>query len=225
LKEFLLALPMLLAAMVLHEFAHGYAAFKQGDDTAARRGRLTFNPIPHIDLWMTILLPALLWNMSGGQFLFGGAKPVPVDPRKFRDYRRGDIIVSSAGIIANLCLYVTCLVAMIVIGLLGQAASSPPATLVALQKMFFWGVWLNLLFAFFNLIPMPPLDGSRILFHFLPETARKGYMQIQRFGILILIGILWFFPNVLHVLLLPALVLLRVSLGLAAPFSLQPLGF
>ena len=96
LGDFLLALPVLVMSMVAHEYAHGYAALRQGDNTAKALGRLTFNPIKHIDPWMSLLLPAMLWFGSGGQFLFGGAKPVPVNPRNYRHYRRGDIIVSLA---------------------------------------------------------------------------------------------------------------------------------
>lgn len=103
---FLLALPVLVLSMVAHEYAHGYAALRQGDNTAKLLGRLTFNPVKHIDPWMSLLLPAMLWFGSGGQFLFGGAKPVPVNPRNYRHYRRGDIIVSLAGIAANLVLAV-----------------------------------------------------------------------------------------------------------------------
>ena len=89
LGEFLLVLPVLIMSMVAHEYAHGYAALRQGDGTAKALGRLTMNPLKHIDPWMSVLLPAMLWFGSGGRFLFGGAKPVPVNPRNYRQYRRG----------------------------------------------------------------------------------------------------------------------------------------
>ena len=95
---------MLVFAMVAHEYAHAAVALRQGDDTAYMLGRVTLNPLPHIDPWMSILLPALLWFGSGGTFTFGGAKPVPVNPRKYRNYRKGDILVSAAGVTTNLIL-------------------------------------------------------------------------------------------------------------------------
>ena len=101
LSDLLLALPMLLFALVAHEVAHGWAALRQGDDTAYKLGRLTFNPLPHIDPVMTLLVPVALWVLSSGQFTFGGARPVPITPRNFRNYRRGDLIVSSAGVVTN----------------------------------------------------------------------------------------------------------------------------
>ena len=99
---------MLVFAMVAHEYAHAVTALQQGDDTAYTLGRVTLNPLPHIDPWMSLLLPALLWFGSGGQFTFGGAKPVPVNSRKFRNFRRGDIIVSAAGVTTNLLLSLVC---------------------------------------------------------------------------------------------------------------------
>ncbi len=95
---------MLVFAMTAHEYAHAATALRQGDDTAYLLGRVTLNPIPHIDPWMSLALPALLWFGSGGRFTFGGAKPVPVNPRKYRKYVRGDILVSSAGVITNFFL-------------------------------------------------------------------------------------------------------------------------
>ena len=93
----LLFVPILLFSVIAHEYAHGYAALKQGDNTALAAGRLTWNPIKHIDPWMTVLLPVLLYYLSRGTVVLGGAKPVPVDPRNYRNYRRGDIIVSLDG--------------------------------------------------------------------------------------------------------------------------------
>ncbi|MGE5688541.1 MAG: site-2 protease family protein, partial [Gemmatimonadota bacterium] len=95
-------------SLVAHEYAHGVAALRQGDDTAYMLGRLTLNPLPHIDPVMSVLMPALLLFVSGGRFAFGGAKPVPVNPRKYRNYKRGDIIVSAAGVVTNLGLSLAC---------------------------------------------------------------------------------------------------------------------
>ena len=101
LNDLLLALPVLGFSLVAHEYAHGIAAYQQGDDTAYMLGRLTFNPIPHIDPWMSIAFPASLWFTSNGAFTFGGAKPIPVNPRKYRNSTRGEITVSSEGVMTN----------------------------------------------------------------------------------------------------------------------------
>ena len=111
---------MLVFAMVAHEYAHAVTALQQGDDTAYTLGRVTLNPVPHIDPWMSLLLPALLWFGSGGRFTFGGAKPVPVNSRKFRNYRRGDIIVSAAGVVTNLLLALVFSVLFVLLGLIAR---------------------------------------------------------------------------------------------------------
>src|SRR5437868_2876551 len=120
-QQFILVAPVLLFSMVAHEYAHGYAALKQGDTTAYSLGRLTWNPIPHIDPFMTILLPLLMYFTTGGRIAFGGAKPVPVDPRNYRNFKRGDIIVSLAGVATNALIAICCVPLIIVIGLIGRA--------------------------------------------------------------------------------------------------------
>ncbi len=225
LQEFFLALPVLLFSMVAHEYAHGYAALRQGDPTAYQLGRLTLNPLKHIDLWMTILMPAMLWFASNGGFIFGGAKPVPVNPRNYRNYRRGDIIVSLAGITANLILFVGCFVGSVAVGMLGGAIPAAADSLGLLQRMLFWGIWLNLLLAFFNLIPIPPLDGSHVFYHLLPPSIGAQYRAISRFGFLILLGLIVFAPRFFFILLLPAIAATRVALDFAEPYALRPFGF
>ncbi len=210
--------------MVAHEYAHGYAALRQGDNTAKVLGRLTFNPLKHIDPWLTVLLPAMLWFGSGGRFLFGGAKPVPVNPRNYRHYRRGDIIVSMAGIVTNLGLFVAFCLAAVAIGVIGNGFVTVPGWLVTLQRVLFWGVWFNLLLANFNLIPIPPLDGSHVFYHLLPPELGLKYRQVSRYGFLILLGLIFFAPQALFVMLLPAIFLLRTSLMLMGPFTLVPFG-
>jgi Zn-dependent protease len=221
-QDFLLALPVLLFSMVAHEYAHGYAALRQGDDTALLLGRLTFNPARHIDPWMSVLLPALLWFGSNGRFVFGGAKPVPVDPRKYRRYRSGDIIVSSAGIVVNLGLAVLFLGASVLIGILGGGAGPASGVLVLLQQMTLTGIWLNLMLACFNLIPIPPLDGSHILYHFLPPAIGAQFRAFSQYGLLVLPLLMIFLPSVFSFLLLPAFALNRAAMSVAAPYSLQP---
>ena len=213
-------------SMVAHEYAHGYAALRQGDTTAKALGRLTFNPVKHIDPWLTILLPAMLWFGSGGRFLFGGAKPVPVNPGNYRNYRRGDIIVSMAGIATNLVLFVVFCGLAVVVGILGVGNSGPAGSslLVTLQRVLFWGIWFNLLLANFNLIPIPPLDGSHVFYHLLPPELGLKYRQLSRYGFLILLALIFFVPGALSIMLLPAIGMLRLVLSLMSPFILVPFG-
>ena len=226
LGDFLLALPVLVMSMVAHEYAHGYAALRQGDNTAKALGRLTFNPIKHIDPWMSLLLPAMLWFGSGGRFLFGGAKPVPVNPRNYRHYRRGDIIVSLAGIATNLALVVVFVILTVGIGIVGRGAEGGVVrgVLVATQGMLFLGVWFNLLLANFNLIPIPPLDGSHVLSHLLPSEIGAKYRELSRYGILILMVMLLFFRQALSILLLPAFYALDWAMAIVRPFSIASVG-
>jgi Zn-dependent protease len=209
---------MLVFAMCAHEYAHAATALRQGDDTAYRLGRVTLNPLPHIDPWMSILMPALIWFGSHGQYTFGGAKPVPVDSRKFRDYVKGDLLVSVAGVATNLMIALICSVLFVLLGLM--AASLPPAIpmLDTAQRMMVYGIWLNLVLCFFNLIPVPPLDGSHLLYHALPPQAGNWYRGLQRFGYLPLFILLFLFPPVVSVLLTPAYAIRDVLLGVILPF-------
>ncbi|MGQ0538352.1 MAG: site-2 protease family protein [Gemmatimonadaceae bacterium] len=181
----ILGLPVLLFSMVAHEYAHGYAALKQGDPTAYQLGRLTWNPLKHIDPFFTILLPILTLWLSG--FFFGGAKPVPVVPRNYRNFKRGDIIVSLAGIATNLALAVAFAVAVPLVGLLGQLIPALTLSFSILQAMFLLGVWANLILAFFNLLPIPPLDGSHVMKYLLPPAWSLQYQSLGRYGIFLLL--------------------------------------
>ncbi len=171
--------------MVAHEYAHGYAALKQGDPTAYQLGRLTWNPLKHIDPFMTVLLPILTMWSSG--FIFGGAKPVPVVPRNYRNFKRGDIIVSLAGIAANLALAVLFTILVPLVGLLGKAIPALTLSLSIIQIMFLLGVNVNLMLAFFNLLPIPPLDGSHVMKYLLPPAWSLRYQQLGMYGIFLLL--------------------------------------
>jgi Zn-dependent protease len=171
--------------MVAHEYAHGYAALRQGDATAYMLGRLTWNPLKHIDPFMTVLLPIL--TFFGGGFLFGGAKPVPVVPRNYRNYRRGDIIVSMAGIVTNLGLFFVAVALFVLFGILGRAIPAANDTLAILQLMMVYGIAFNLMLAMFNLLPLPPLDGSHVMKYLLPPAWALRYQQLGGYGILILV--------------------------------------
>lgn len=211
---------MLLFSMVAHEYAHAEAAYRQGDDTAYMLGRLTMNPLKHIDPFMTVLLPILLWVTSGGRWTFGAAKPVPVNPRKYRNYVSGDIIVSLAGIATNLVLFVVFTGVFALLGLLAQALPQMTATFGILQSMARFGMLINLILAFFNLIPIPPLDGSHVLYHLLPPAAGLRYRQFARFGFLPIMALTFFLPGVVQVLLWPAAKLMQFGVGLVRGFAL-----
>ena len=184
LQQFLLVAPVLLFSMVAHEYAHGWAALKQGDPTAFQLGRLTWNPLKHIDPFFTVLLPIL--TFFGGGFIFGGAKPVPVVARNYRNYRRGDIIVSMAGIVTNLILAVVCTVLFVAIGLVGRALPDLNDSLALLQFMMRYGIIIRLVLAMFNLLPIPPLDGSHVMKYLLPPAWSLRYQQLGMYGIFVL---------------------------------------
>jgi Zn-dependent protease len=206
--------------MVAHEYAHGYAALRQGDDTALKAGRLTWNPLKHIDPVMTIMMPIITFVGSNHAFAFGGAKPVPVDPRLYRNYRRGDIIVSLAGVTVNLALAVIFTILLVPLGLLGRNATALLPSLAILQAMFRYGVVLNLVLVSFNLIPIPPLDGSHVFKHLLPATLAEYYVRFQRFGFLVLILLLTVGQSVLNAWMAPAMALNDLAMRSVSPFLL-----
>ena len=206
--------------MVAHEYAHAEAAYRQGDTTAYMLGRLTLNPLKHIDPFMTVLLPILTWYGSGHKWAFGGAKPVPVNPRNYRHYVRGDIIVSLAGIAVNLVLFVIFTALFATVGTIAQALPSFVPTLEILQRMMFWGLWYNLVLAFFNLIPIPPLDGSHVFYHLLPPGAGMQYRQLQRYGFLPIMLVSFMLPGVIRFFLWPAFQLVQLALTMIGPVAL-----
>ena len=198
--------------MVAHEYAHAEAAYRQGDDTAYMLGRLTLNPLKHIDPIMTVLLPVVLWLSHAG-FLFGAAKPVPVNPRKYRQLVRGDVIVSLAGIVVNLALFVVFTGLFGAVGLVGRRVPGLAGSLGIFQEMMYQGMRLNLVLAFFNLIPIPPLDGSHVFYHLLPPGWGLKYRRFYALGMLPLLLILWLAPGVINVFLWPAQQLLNLGLA------------
>ena len=217
-QEFLLIAPVLLFSMVAHEYAHGYAAFKQGDATAYQLGRLTWNPLKHIDPFMTVVLPALTFFLGG--FIFGGAKPVPVNPRNYRQYRRGDIIVSLAGVFVNALIAIGCTLAIVLLGAIGRAAPAVNDTMSILQLMMRWGILFNLVLIFFNLIPIPPLDGSHVMKYLLPPAWSLRYQRIGMYGLPILILLLTIGRPLLNAWMTPMYFLLHHAERAVAPFFL-----
>ncbi len=223
LSDFILSLPVLLFSLVAHEYAHARTALWQGDDTGYSLGRVTLNPLPHIDPWMSILVPAILWFTSNGTFLFGGAKPVPVTPRKYKHYVRGDLIVSSAGVITNFFLAFGCAGLFVLLGLLGNVMPGVTEGLATLQRMMLYGIQLNLILCFFNLIPIPPLDGSHLLYHALPAEIGAQYRSIGRFGFIPILILIMFLPAVLSFLLTPSYWGFAQFYHLVSPFGLGEL--
>jgi Zn-dependent protease len=211
LESLVYLLPILLFSVIVHECAHGYVAEWWGDPTARMLGRLTLNPLPHIDLFGSILVPGLLL-LSGSGILFGWAKPVPVTPQNFRDRRLGDITVSLAGPASNVLL------ALLLAGVLAVGSSLAGGSEISLPlyRLCAYGILLNLVLAVFNLLPVPPLDGSHVVANLLPRPAAYAYQSMGQYGLLI-VFLLLFIPGLLEVVFLPARVatqiLLTLSLG------------
>jgi len=211
--------PVLLFSMVAHEYAHAEAAYRQGDQTAYMLGRLTLNPLKHIDPFMTVIFPiVLIW--SHAPFVFGAAKPVPVNPRNYRKYVRGDIILSLAGIATNLVLFVVSAIGFALVGLAGQGAPALEGTFAIMQQMMAWGMKLNLILAFFNLIPIPPLDGSHVLKFLLPPGAGLRFRQLYAFGFFPILLVVWFLPGVVNVFLWPVGRLMALAISVVGTFQL-----
>jgi Zn-dependent protease len=189
-QDLLIQLPVLIFSIVLHEVAHGWVARQQGDPTAAMLGRLTLNPIPHIDPMGSLLLPALL-AVTNSPFLFGWAKPVPVNPRNFRNYKRGDILVSLAGVFVNFLLAIafTLVWAATQWGL--RLTPDLASSWLVLGAMAQYGIRINLILMLFNLIPIPPLDGSHVFAYLLPTRLAFRYRQIGMAGTAIIFVLLF----------------------------------
>ena len=219
LEDILLQIPVLLFSIVAHEYAHAEAAYRQGDTTAYMLGRLTLNPLKHIDPFMTIILPTLL-ILSHAPFVFGAAKPVPVNPRNYRRYVRGDIIVSLAGIATNLALFILSAIVFALIGLVAKSLDTTAYSLGLLQRMMFWGMYTNLVLACFNLIPIPPLDGSHVLKQLLPPAAGMQYRQLYALGIIPIVLVMWLLPGVIRLFMWPGIQLLTGALRLVLPLGL-----
>ncbi len=186
LERVLTALPILLLSLTAHEFAHAWMALRQGDDTAYMLGRVTLDPRAHLEPVGSLLFPIMAIGM--GMPLLGWAKPVPTNPRKYRHYKRGDILVSIAGVLANLVLALLFAVAVFLYQVtVGGSDASP--FLETLLDMLAFGVLGNVSLIFFNLLPIPPLDGSHVFYHLLPPSLGASYRQLQPYGMLILWGL------------------------------------
>lgn len=182
--EIIILAPPILLALTLHEIAHGLVAYRLGDPTARNAGRLSLNPLKHLDPLGTIAFFL---------FKFGWAKPVPVNPRYFKDVKQGMLLVALAGPVSNLVLAVASAIilkGLAFIVLQGEATPSMTGAFYPLMLMLAASVWINLVLCVLNLLPIPPLDGSKILAGLLPDQLAASYMKIGRFGFIILLVLL-----------------------------------
>jgi Zn-dependent protease len=189
-----------LFAISVHESAHAYVAWRCGDPTARMLGRVTLNPLKHIDPWGTVIIPAIC--IASHVPVFGWAKPTPVNSRNFKDVVKSDILTSLAGPASNMMVAVASVLLLIVIkhatsGTFGRGTAMEPIVLLLYTAML-----INVLLAVFNCIPIPPLDGSHVLRHFLPESAMRAYQMIGTFA---LIALLFFGGPLLNALMAPFL--------------------
>ncbi len=178
--DFIFYFLVIVPSAIIHEYAHGLAADMLGDPTARYAGRLTINPIPHIDLWGTILMPITLSLLTGGKFLFAYAKPVPYNPYNLKNQKWGPAMVAIAGPAANLLLAIAFAVVVRIL---------PPSSFTAILSII---VYANVMLTIFNLVPIPPLDGSKILYALLPDSARGVRNFLDKNGFIILLFFIFF---------------------------------
>ena len=185
--EFIFQIAILLFSVVVHEVSHGAVAYALGDPTAKNEGRLTLNPLSHLDFFGSIVLPIILYMTAG--FIFGWAKPVPYNPYNLKNQKYGPALVGIAGPLSNLIVAVA-------FGFLirfSYVLSLPQAFL----KIAFFIAFLNLILAVFNLVPIPPLDGSKILFALLPARSVEFQATLERYGIFVLLIFIFFFSGII----------------------------
>lgn len=188
-----LSIVILIFSVIIHEVSHGMAAFLLGDPTAKYAGRLTLNPINHLDLWGSFVVPALL-IFSGVGIVFGWAKPVPYNPYNLRDQKYGPAIVGAAGPLSNLALALIAGVSIRILLVLGVSENLLVFNVLAIF------IYINILLLVFNLLPIPPLDGSKLLFTFLPISEHTKAM-LDQYGFIILFVFIFMFSNVIGLLM------------------------
>jgi Zn-dependent protease len=200
--DFAIQLAVILFAISFHESAHAWTAWKLGDTTAKDLGRISLNPIRHLDPFGSVLLPALMYILSSGRMIFGAAKPTPVDLRNTRNPRLANLLVSAAGPVSNFLLATVSLAALLAIkqgapnvivdlALAIQGDRFASGTMAPVTYVLFQFTVVNVLLGVFNLIPIPPLDGSGVVVSLFGGSVARAYMTIAPFGFMILILLLW----------------------------------
>jgi Zn-dependent protease len=217
--DFAIQLAVILFAISFHESAHAWSALQFGDTTARDLGRISLNPIRHIDPFGSVLLPIILYVMSSGRFMFGAAKPTPVDLRNTKNPRLANLVVSAAGPLSNFLLCLVGIAALRVIGATVPGALDEldvalrykqfaPGAVAPITYLLFYFCMVNMMLGVFNLIPIPPLDGSGVLASAIGEPAQRLFATIAPFGFIILILLLS--SGVLNKLLLPFQILVEL---------------
>ncbi|MFC1888041.1 site-2 protease family protein [Candidatus Cloacimonadota bacterium] len=189
--EYIIFIPVILMSIIIHEVSHGYAAYLLGDDTAKRQGRLTFNPINHIDTFGTIILPLLLLITTRGGLAFGYAKPVPINPYNFKNFKKDTALTAAAGPLSNFIIaFILAMALRLIIASLDpymQISNS----LQLIIKLLYNIIFINLFLGLFNLIPFPPLDGSKVLGAFLSDEMYFKYTAQEKKGMMIFMLIIF----------------------------------
>ncbi|MFN7181156.1 MAG: site-2 protease family protein [Planctomycetota bacterium] len=180
LPQLVVSLVIIILSGVLHEYMHGYVAYKLGDPTAYLEGRLTLNPIAHLSLFSSVIFPVTLFILSQGRFIFGGAKPVPINPYYFKNPSKDLMLSAAAGPLTNI---VIAIVFAFIYGLVSHKLADNTLD----RYILFYIIVINMILGAFNLIPIPPLDGSRILRYFLPQKGKEILDSIEPFGLFIII--------------------------------------
>jgi Zn-dependent protease len=221
-KDLLIAAIPILIAITFHEVAHGFVAYKYGDSTAKMMGRLTLNPIAHIDPVGTIIVPLMLFIFSKGTFIFGTAKPVPVNFYNLRHPRRDSALVSAAGPATNVIIAFLSILLLVLIYKISIVFTSSAfigqKIIIPLNKMLQYSVSFNIFIAAFNLLPVPPLDGGRIVTSLLPAKHSYQFSKIEPYGILIVL-VLWF-TGIARYIIVP----IQLFIKLIISMFLLPLG-